>query len=132
MWPVRILVRGSAGHLGEALVRKLGDQGHHVAGLDIEPSPWTTHVASVTDRTLLQQALVGIDAVVHTAALHKSVKRQCVRIACGVEESAAAGVGRVVFSSSTTTFDGAMTPPAGGPASWITESVVPETRIFSA
>jgi UDP-glucose 4-epimerase len=32
-----ILVTGGAGHLGEALMRTLPQQGHQVIGLDIKP-----------------------------------------------------------------------------------------------
>jgi nucleoside-diphosphate-sugar epimerase len=39
---VRILVTGSSGHLGEALVRVLGEDGHEVTGLDILDSSHTT------------------------------------------------------------------------------------------
>ena len=42
-----------------------------------------------------------------------------------LEEAVAAGVGRFVFTSTTTTFGRALTPPAGAPAAWITEDVVP-------
>jgi UDP-glucose 4-epimerase len=45
-----------------------------------------------------------------------------------LEESVAAGVGRFVFTSSTTTFGRALTPPVGAPAAWITEDVVPVPR----
>ena len=38
----RVLVTGSAGHLGEALVRVLRAGGHEVVGLDILASPFTT------------------------------------------------------------------------------------------
>ena len=38
---MRVLVSGSAGHLGEALVRVLGDAGHDVVGLDLLASPYT-------------------------------------------------------------------------------------------
>lgn len=64
---LRILVTGSSGHLGEALVRVLGSRGHEMVGLDVKPSHWTTHVASVTDRAVVREALDGVDAVVHTA-----------------------------------------------------------------
>ena len=36
---MKILVTGSAGHLGEALMRSLPEQGHQPLGLDIKPSP---------------------------------------------------------------------------------------------
>ena len=39
---MRALVTGSSGHLGEALVRTLSQDGHEVVGLDIRESPFTT------------------------------------------------------------------------------------------
>ena len=42
----RVLVTGSAGHLGEALVRVLRASGRDVAGLDLLPSPFTTTTGS--------------------------------------------------------------------------------------
>ncbi|HTF79424.1 MAG TPA: NAD-dependent epimerase/dehydratase family protein, partial [Bradyrhizobium sp.] len=47
---MRVLVTGSAGHLGEALVRTLTSSQHEVVGLDILKSPFTRHVGSITDR----------------------------------------------------------------------------------
>jgi UDP-glucose 4-epimerase len=44
---VRVLVTGSAGHLGEALVRTLRDLGMEPIGLDILACPFTTHVGSL-------------------------------------------------------------------------------------
>jgi nucleoside-diphosphate-sugar epimerase len=38
---MRILVTGSAGHLGEALVRTLESSGHETVGLDIKDSPFS-------------------------------------------------------------------------------------------
>jgi len=38
---MRVLVTGSAGHLGEALMRTLADSADEVLGLDIKPSPFT-------------------------------------------------------------------------------------------
>src|SRR5262249_2325885 len=43
-------------------------------------------------------------------------------------EAIAAGVGCVVFTSSTSVFGSALSPPAGEPAAWITESVPPVTK----
>jgi UDP-glucose 4-epimerase len=44
---MRILVTGSAGHLGEALVRELGAAGDEPVGIDIVSSPTTDVVGSV-------------------------------------------------------------------------------------
>jgi nucleoside-diphosphate-sugar epimerase len=38
---MKILVTGSAGHLGEALMRSLEDSDHEATGLDIKASPFT-------------------------------------------------------------------------------------------
>lgn len=65
----RFLVTGSSGHLGEALVRTLRQDGHEVVGLDILPSPFTTRVGSITDRENVRKSLHGVASVLHTAAL---------------------------------------------------------------
>ena len=68
---MRLLVTGSAGHLGEALVRTLRDSGHELVGLDVLDSPYTTEVGSITDRPLVRRCLAGVRAVFHAATLHK-------------------------------------------------------------
>jgi nucleoside-diphosphate-sugar epimerase len=57
---MKILVTGSAGHLGEALVRSLREQGHEVAGLDILASPFTTRLGSIADRASVRRAMAGV------------------------------------------------------------------------
>jgi nucleoside-diphosphate-sugar epimerase len=132
---MRILVTGSAGHLGEALVRVLREDGHDVAGLDILASPSTATVGSVADREVVRAAVAGMDAVVHAATLHKPhvgshARRDFVDTNVTgtlnlLEEAVAAGVGRFVFTSTTSAFGHALTPAPGRPAAWITEDVVP-------
>src|SRR5580700_9820117 len=68
---VRILVTGSSGHLGEALTRVLRDQGHKITGLDVLAAPQTTVVGSIVDRHTVQRCVAGVEAIVHTATLHK-------------------------------------------------------------
>ena len=68
---MKVLVTGSAGHLGEALVRTLQDTSHQVVGLDIVTSPFTSRVGSIADRAYVKRCMEGIDAVLHTAGLHK-------------------------------------------------------------
>jgi nucleoside-diphosphate-sugar epimerase len=135
---MRILVTGSSGHLGEGLVRVLRADGHDVVGLDVAPSPSTTVVGSVTDREGVRRALQDVDGVLHTATLHKphveSHSRQAfvdtniTGTLTLLEESVAAGVGRFVFTSTTSSFGRALTPVAGAPATWITEDVPPIPR----
>jgi NAD(P)-dependent dehydrogenase (short-subunit alcohol dehydrogenase family) len=47
---MKILVTGSSGHLGEALVRTLRESEHDVVALDILGGPFTTEVGSIADR----------------------------------------------------------------------------------
>jgi len=66
-----VLVTGSAGHLGEALVRCLRAQHRAVRGIDIKASPFTDRVGSITDRDFVADVMTGIDAVIHAATLHQ-------------------------------------------------------------
>ncbi len=68
---MKVLVTGSAGHLGEALVRTLKKTGHEVIGTDLLPSDFTNRLDSITDRDHIKRCMVGIEAVLHTATLHK-------------------------------------------------------------
>src|SRR3546814_16851392 len=67
---MKVLVTGSAGHLGEALVRSLREQGREVVGLDILASPYTSAVGSLMDRAFLRRCLAGVATVYHAATLH--------------------------------------------------------------
>ena len=68
---MRVLVTGSAGHLGEALIRTLSKGPHDVVGVDRLDSPFTSHVGSVSDLGFVQRSMRGVDIVMHTATLHK-------------------------------------------------------------
>ncbi|MHB8694147.1 MAG: NAD-dependent epimerase/dehydratase family protein [Solirubrobacteraceae bacterium] len=135
---MRILVTGSAGHLGEALMRVLGERGDEVVGLDVLPSPFTTVVGSVADRECVRHCVTGIDAIVHTATLHKPhvdshrridfVDTNITGTLNLLEEGVSAGLQRFVFTSTTSVFGRALTPADGEPAAWITEDVRPVPR----
>jgi nucleoside-diphosphate-sugar epimerase len=132
---MRLVVTGSSGHLGEALCRVLRDERHDVVSIDVLPSPHTTLVGSVADRALVRRALDGADAVLHAATLHKPhvgshgrqdfVETNVTGTLTLLEEAVAAGVGRFVFTSTTSAFGHALVPPPGAPAAWITEDVRP-------
>jgi nucleoside-diphosphate-sugar epimerase len=132
---MRILVTGSSGHLGEALVRTLRQGGHDVVSLDMRPSPFTTQVGSITDRACVSRCMVWVQVVFHAATLHRPHVDTHSRQAFVdtnisgtlnlLEEAAAADVGSFVFTSTTSVFGDALVPPAGAPAAWITEDVKP-------
>ncbi len=132
---MRIFVTGSSGHLGEALMRTLPALGHEPLGIDILPSPFTSVVGSISDRACVDECMRGIDVVLHAATLHKphvaTHPRQAfidVNVTGTLnllEAAVAANVRAFVFTSTTSAFGDALTPPRGAPAAWITEDVVP-------
>ena len=129
----RILVTGSAGHLGEALVRILRERGHDVVGLDLQDSPFTTHVGSITTPRFVQKCMRGVTVVIHAATLHKPhvathsrnafVETNISGTLNVLEAALGSGVSGVVFSSTTSAFGAALSPAQGQPAAWITEGV---------
>jgi UDP-glucose 4-epimerase len=60
---MKLLVTGSAGHLGEALVRTLRDPDHEVVGLDILESPFTTHIGSIAEHSVAMHCMSGVQVV---------------------------------------------------------------------
>ena len=130
---MKILVTGSSGHLGEALVRTLRESPHSPIGIDVLPSPFTDRVISITDRDAVRESMVGVDAVFHTATLHKPhvgthsrqkfVDTNITGTLNLLEEAVAAGVQAFIFTSTTSAFGDALSPPRSTPASWITEDV---------
>jgi nucleoside-diphosphate-sugar epimerase len=133
-----VLVTGSAGHLGEALMRTLPNADHQAIGLDIKRSDFTHEVGSIGDRGFVRRCMRGVHAVLHTATLHKPhlvthahedfVATNIAGTLILLEEATAAGVGAFIFTSTTSVFGRALTPPPGAPAAWITEEVTPVPR----
>lgn len=135
---MKILVTGSAGHLGEALMRTLRDGGRDAIGIDVLPSPTTDVVGSIVERATVQRCMKDVDVVLHAATLHKphveSHARQAfidVNLTGTLNLLEAAAERRVkafVFTSTTSTFGDALVPPPGEPAAWITEDVAPRPK----
>ena len=68
---MKILVTGSSGHLGEALMRTLANGPHEAIGVDILKSPYTHIQGSLADRAVVDACMKGVDVVMHAATLHK-------------------------------------------------------------
>jgi len=135
---MKFLVTGSAGHLGEALVRTLRERNHETVGLDILSSPFTDRVGSIVDRATVKECMKDVSVVLHTATLHKPhvathsrqkfVETNITGTLNLLEEAIGAGVESFVYTSTTSVFGCALTPLAGAPAAWITEEVRPIPR----
>jgi len=132
---MRVLVTGSAGHLGEALVRTLRESREGVIGLDIKASPFTDRIGSITERDFVKGSMQGVETLLHTATLHKPhiathdrrdfVDTNITGTLNLLEEAIGAGVGAFVFTSTTSVFGRALVAASGAPAAWITEEVTP-------
>jgi nucleoside-diphosphate-sugar epimerase len=135
---MRVLVTGSSGHLGEALVRTLRDLQYQVISLDILESPFTTHIGSITDRGWVRRCMSGVQSVFHAATLHKPhvathsrqdfIDTNVTGTLNLLEEAAATGVESFIYTSTTSVFGDALAPPPDSPAAWITEEVRPVPR----
>jgi UDP-glucose 4-epimerase len=83
----------------------------------------------------VRRCVRGANAVIHTATLHKPhvgtharqdfIDTNVTGTLNLLEEAAAAGVAAFVFTSTTSAFGRALTPPPGAPAAWVTEEVRP-------
>ncbi len=130
-----LLVTGSAGHLGEALLRDAQAKGIPARGLDQKASAYTEIVGDIADPKVLKRAFEGVTQVIHTATLHKPhvvthsrqafVHTNIEGTLALLEESAERGVKAFVHISTTSVFGRAMRPGPGDPAVWVTEGLSP-------
>jgi nucleoside-diphosphate-sugar epimerase len=132
---MKLLITGSSGHLGEALMRTLQNSDHQAIGLDIKPGPFTQLVGSIVDREFVRNSMRGVNAVIHAATLHKPhvvthsaqefVDTNITGTLNLLEEAVSSGVTSFIYTSTTSAFGRALIPPPGKPAAWITEDVGP-------
>jgi UDP-glucose 4-epimerase len=128
-----ILITGSAGHLGEALMRSLRAQGRRAIGVDVRPSPFTDHVGSICDRSFIERCMEGVRTVIHAATLHKPhvathsnqdfVDANVTGTLALLEAARAARIDAFIFTSTTSAFGAALTGAPGEPATWVTEEL---------
>ncbi len=130
---MRVVVTGSSGHLGEALMRILPDNGYDPVGIDVVAGPYTNSVGTITDRAFVAANLKDAKAVIHSATLHKPhvathsrqdfIDTNISGTLNLLEETLEQGIDPFVFTSTTSAFGHALVPLQGEPAAWITEAV---------
>ena len=131
---MKVLVTGSAGHLGEALVRTLRDAQHTVVGLDILVA--IDDACRLNHRSRVGQAVhewrasgLSCGHAAQAARRHPS-RQDFVDINISgtlnlLEESVAAGVQAFVFTSTNSVRPRRSCRRPDAPAAWITEEVAP-------
>lgn len=134
----KILVTGSSGHLGEALVRTLRPLGHDVVSVDISPGDYTSDFGDIADPSFVNGCMKGVSAVIHSATLHKPhvathTRQQFVDVNITgtlnlLEAAKREGVRAFVFTSTTSVFGHAMAPGENEPAAWVTEDLPPRPK----
>jgi len=135
---MRVLVTGSSGHLGEALVRTLLDLRHDVVGLDLIKGPYTTDIGTIADHRFVARCMAGVERVFHPATLHKPhvathsrqefIDTNITGTLNLLEEAVVAGVRSFVYTSTTSVLGDALVPPTDAPAAWITEEATPAPK----
>ena len=114
-------------------MRTLARTDRDALGIDILASQFTQAVGSIVDRSFVERCMAGVDAVIHTATLHKPhvathsrqdfVDTNITDTLNLLEEASLAGVESFVFTSTTSAFGAALVSADGAPAAWITEDV---------
>jgi nucleoside-diphosphate-sugar epimerase len=106
-----VLVTGSSGRVGRAVVDELLRCGHAVRGFDLAPPagrPDTlTRIGNLGDRAAVDRAMEGVSCLIHLAAtpddddfLARLMPNNIAGLFHVLESARAAGVGRIVLASS--------------------------------
>ncbi len=136
---MRILVTGSSGHLGEALVPRAGRRrrrdrrarhpavaAHDDRRLDRRSRDRAGRPATASTRSCTPPRCTSrTSARTPARSSSRPTSRGTLTL---LEEAVAAGVSRVIYTSTTSAFGRALMPAPGAPANWITEDVVPVPR----
>ncbi|KAK0656325.1 NAD dependent epimerase/dehydratase family protein [Cercophora newfieldiana] len=133
-----VLVTGSSGHLGAALMLSLPSYGLHPFGIDILPSSTTNAIVDITSApalTTLFESHPTLTHIIHTATLHKphiSSHPKSAFLTTNLTGTlnllslcTTHPLTTFTFLSTTSAFGSALSPRRGTPSIWIDESVVP-------
>jgi UDP-glucose 4-epimerase len=130
---MNILITGTAGRIGRAIHVRLSPF-HTVVGMDKSPASTVDIVGDISNEAVLSAACKGVDAIIHTAALHAphvgivpdtEFERINVEATRSLINTAVAhGVPRIVFTSTTALYGSASR--LQNKAAWIDETTEPQ------
>ncbi len=134
---MHVLVTGSSGQLGREIVSQLRQAAHHVVGADVLPAPTTDQLLDIRDKAKVLAATRGMDAVIHTAAVHG--KQYALGYPRGaftgtnidgtlhlLEACVAHGIRKFLYTSTTSIYGHAMAHSRQ--AVWVDEALPPDPR----
>jgi nucleoside-diphosphate-sugar epimerase len=133
----KILVTGSSGQLGRELVKQLKERNYTVTGVDVVKAPATDIQLDICNAEQIYEITVGIDAIIHTAALHgkhyelKYPREEFIKTningtfnllnACVLN-----GIKKFLYTSTTSIYGNAMVDDHQ--AVWVDETLIPDPR----
>jgi len=133
----KILVTGSSGKLGKAIVQLLHASDYDVLGIDLVSGDTTNELIDIRDENAVLEVTNKIDVIIHTAALHgkhtdlnysrKSlIDTNIIGTNNLLSASIKTGVTKFLYTSSTSIYGKAMV--SKNAAVWVDEKLRPEPR----
>lgn len=133
----KILVTGSSGKLGKEIVRLLRTNNYIVLGIDILQGKMTDEIIDIRDKNAIKEVTQGIDAIIHTAALHgkhtdlnfprdKFIDTNINGTNNLLSASVENGIHKFIYTSTTSIYGTSMVHDKQ--AVWVDEELIPEPR----
>lgn len=133
----RILVTGSSGKLGKEIVQLLRTNNYDVLGIDLLQGETTDELIDIRDNNIIKEVTQGIDAIIHTAALHgkhtdlnyprnKFIDTNINGTNNLLSSSIENGINKFLYTSTTSIYGTAMVNDKQ--AVWVDEELIPEPR----